>query len=203
MLIYIVQDLVHNTSFYCIKEFKMGRYLGCNFVIWVWVLMVDGGLRDMELLFKMNWDWIIGFYCGISMFESLMKRQTQQVYYSSVELKTARSPNFISCSLDWLQITTIKMDRGQLTFMGSTVCVMLTLNFSIQLLTQHLMCWKKPKEQKAIIIIILMAPLYAIDSFVGLLDILGSEAFFTFLDSVKECYEALVRILLLLLNFFA
>lgn len=94
------------------------------------------------------------------------------------------------------------MDRGQLTFMGSTVCVMLTLHFSIQLLTQHLMCWKKPKEQKAIIIIILMAPLYAIDSFVGLLDILGSEAFFTFLDSVKECYEALVRILLLLLNFF-
>lgn len=86
--------------------------------------------------------------------------------------------------------------------MGSTVCVMLTLNFSIQLLTQHLMCWKKPKEQKAIIIIILMAPLYAIDSFVGLLDILGSEAFFTFLDSVKECYEALVRILLLLLFFF-
>lgn len=136
------------------------------------------------------------------MFESLMKRQTQQVYYSFVELKTAKCPNFISCSLDWLQITTIKMDRGQLTFMGSTVCVMLTLHFSIQLLTQHLMCWKKPKEQKAIIIIILMAPLYAIDSFVGLLDILGSEAFFTFLDSVKECYEALVRILLLLLNFF-
>lgn len=37
-----------------------------------------------------------------------------------------------------------------------------------------------------------MAPLYAIDSFVGLLDIQGSKTFFTFLDSVKECYEALV-----------
>lgn len=35
-----------------------------------------------------------------------------------------------------------------------------------------------------------MAPLYAVDSFVGLLDIRGSKAFFMFLDSVKECYEA-------------
>lgn len=37
-----------------------------------------------------------------------------------------------------------------------------------------------------------MAPLYAIDSFVGLLDIQGSKAFFMLLDSIKECYEALV-----------
>jgi hypothetical protein len=84
------------------------------------------------------------------------------------------------------------MDRGQITFFGSTVCVMLSLHFSIQLLTLHLMSWKKPKEQKAIVIIILMAPLYAINSYVGLLDLLGSKAFFTFLESIKECYEALV-----------
>lgn len=38
-----------------------------------------------------------------------------------------------------------------------------------------------------------MAPLYAIDSYIGLLDIRGSTTFFTFLDSIKECYEALVR----------
>lgn len=37
-----------------------------------------------------------------------------------------------------------------------------------------------------------MAPLYALVSFVGLLDIRGSKEFFTFLESVKECYEALV-----------
>lgn len=37
-----------------------------------------------------------------------------------------------------------------------------------------------------------MAPLYAIVSFVGVVDILGSKTFFTFLESVKECYEALV-----------
>lgn len=89
------------------------------------------------------------------------------------------------------------MDVGQLMFWGSTICLLLTLHLSIQLLSQHLIYWKKPKEQKAILIIILMAPLYAVDSYVGLLDYQGSETFFTFLDSVKECYEALVRNILL------
>ncbi|XP_048323350.2 uncharacterized protein LOC107422141 [Ziziphus jujuba] len=83
-------------------------------------------------------------------------------------------------------------DRGQLTLLGCGLCVMLTMHFTVQLLSQHLFYWKNPKEQKAIIIIILMAPIYAMDSFVGLLDIQGSEAFFMFLDSIKECYEALV-----------
>ncbi|KAJ7014780.1 hypothetical protein NC653_004168 [Populus alba x Populus x berolinensis] len=69
---------------------------------------------------------------------------------------------------------------------------MLTTHFSGQLLAEHLLIWKKPKEQKAIIIIILMAPIYAIDSFVGLVDFQGSKAFFMLLESVKECYEALV-----------
>ncbi|XP_062015390.1 uncharacterized protein LOC133731957 [Rosa rugosa] len=81
---------------------------------------------------------------------------------------------------------------AQITLLGSTFCVMLTLHFSVQLLSEHLFCWKKPKEQKAILVIILMAPLYAIDSYVGLIDFQGSKAFFMFLDSVKECYEALV-----------
>lgn len=84
------------------------------------------------------------------------------------------------------------MSRGQLTLLGSSCCVMLTMHFTVQLLSQHLFYWKNPKEQKAILVIILMAPIYAIDSFVGLLDIEGSKAFFMFLDSIKECYEALV-----------
>lgn len=90
------------------------------------------------------------------------------------------------------QIDITTMDRGTLTLLGAACCVMLSMHFTVQLLSQHLFYWKNPKEQKAIIIIILMAPLYAIDSFVGLLDIQGSKAFFMILDSVKECYEALV-----------
>ncbi|KAI8525417.1 hypothetical protein RHMOL_Rhmol13G0229100 [Rhododendron molle] len=84
------------------------------------------------------------------------------------------------------------MDRGQITLLGSAVCVLLTMHFTIQLLSQHLFYWKNPKEQKAIVIIILMAPIYAVVSFVGLVDIQGSKPFFMFLGSIKECYEALV-----------
>ncbi|XP_077243273.1 uncharacterized protein LOC143883842 [Tasmannia lanceolata] len=85
-----------------------------------------------------------------------------------------------------------KMDRGTLTLLGSGCFVMLTMHFTLQLISQHFSSWKNPKEQKAIIIIVLMAPIYAINSFIGLLDIQGSKAFFMFLESVKECYEALV-----------
>lgn len=84
------------------------------------------------------------------------------------------------------------LNPAQITVMGSAFCVMLSMHFTSQLLSQHLFYWKNPKEQKAILIIILMAPLYATVSFVGLLDIRGSKEFFTFLESVKECYEALV-----------
>lgn len=90
------------------------------------------------------------------------------------------------------------MDRGQITLAGSGFCVMLSLHFTFQLLTQHTFYWKNPKEQKAILIIMMMAPVYAINSFVGLLDIRGGKPFFMFLDSVKECYEALVCVSLLI-----
>ncbi|XP_006360132.1 transmembrane protein 184C-like [Solanum tuberosum] len=86
----------------------------------------------------------------------------------------------------------LDLDRGQVTLIVSSICLMLTLHFSIQLVTEHFTSWKKPKEQKAIIIIVLMAPLYAIVSFIGLVDFMGSKPFFTFLESVKECYEAIV-----------
>ncbi|XP_012454702.1 uncharacterized protein LOC105776539 [Gossypium raimondii] len=84
------------------------------------------------------------------------------------------------------------LNRGQITRIGSGFCVLLTLHFTFQLLAQHLFHWKNPKEQKAIVIIIFMAPIYAVVSFVGLLDVRGSKEFFTLLESIKECYEALV-----------
>ncbi|KAE9591770.1 hypothetical protein Lal_00039019 [Lupinus albus] len=84
------------------------------------------------------------------------------------------------------------MNPAQLTLMGTAFCVLASMHFTTQLISQHLFYWKNPKEQKAILIIILMAPIYAAVSFVGLLDIKGSKEFFMFLESVKECYEALV-----------
>ncbi|XP_021858389.2 uncharacterized protein [Spinacia oleracea] len=85
-----------------------------------------------------------------------------------------------------------KMNRGEIILLGCGCCVLLTIHFTIQLLSQHLFYWKTPKEQKAIIVIILMAPIYAAVSFAGLMDFRGSKAFFMSLESIKECYEALV-----------
>ncbi|KAI3697950.1 hypothetical protein L6452_31056 [Arctium lappa] len=69
---------------------------------------------------------------------------------------------------------------------------MFALHFASQLVSQHLYYWKNPKEQRAIIIIALMAPVYAMNSFVGVLDIKGSKPIFMLLDLIKDCYEALV-----------
>ncbi|KAF9672868.1 hypothetical protein SADUNF_Sadunf11G0089000 [Salix dunnii] len=64
---------------------------------------------------------------------------------------------------------------GQLTILASTFRVMLTMHFSGKFLIEHPLSWKKRTEKKAIIIIILMAPIYAINSFVGLVHFQGSK----------------------------
>lgn len=99
-------------------------------------------------------------------------------------------------SADW-EVFCWKMDFGsmnreQITLVGSGFTAMMSIHYTVQLLSQHIFYWKNPKEQKAILIIIFMAPVYAINAFVGLLDYRGSKPFFMFLDSIKECYEALV-----------
>ena len=84
------------------------------------------------------------------------------------------------------------LSPSEITVMVSVFCVLLSMHFTMQLISQHLFYWKNPKEQRAILIIVLMAPVYAITSFLGLLDAKGSKPFFMFLDAVKDCYEALV-----------
>ncbi|KAD3337890.1 hypothetical protein R6Q59_027374 [Mikania micrantha] len=84
------------------------------------------------------------------------------------------------------------LNREELTLLGSGACTMLALHFSSQLASQHLYYWKNPKEQSAILMIILMVPVYAVYSFVGVLDLKGAKPFLMVLTLIKECYEALV-----------
>lgn len=101
----------------------------------------------------------------------------------------------LTCFIWCRMIDLSTLSPAEITLIGSLFSVLLTMHFTMQLLSQHLFYWKNPKEQRAILIIILMAPVYAINSFVGLLDAKGSKPVFMFLDSVKECYEALVGFL--------
>ncbi|KAL0797656.1 hypothetical protein Bca101_052830 [Brassica carinata] len=84
------------------------------------------------------------------------------------------------------------LSPAEITVMGSVFCVLLSMHFTMQLISQHLFYWKNPREQRAILIIVLMAPVYAVSSFLGLLDAKGSKPLFMFIDAVKDCYEALV-----------
>ncbi|XP_047334803.1 transmembrane protein 184B-like [Impatiens glandulifera] len=84
------------------------------------------------------------------------------------------------------------MHPAQMTYIATTCCLVITLLVSAKLVLTHILCWRKPKEQKAILVIILMAPLYAVVSYTGLLHFTWSSSYFTFLESIKECYEALV-----------
>lgn len=85
------------------------------------------------------------------------------------------------------------LDVRTLTLLGAGLCTMASMHFTSQLVGQHMFYWKNPAQQKLIIIIVCMAPIYAVTSFFGLAEIKGSEILFTFLESIKECYEALVR----------
>jgi len=84
------------------------------------------------------------------------------------------------------------MDVRTLTLLGAGLCTMASMHFTSQLIGQHLFYWKNPAQQKLIITIICMAPIYAVTSFFGLAEMRGGEILFTFLESIKECYEALV-----------
>jgi Mn2+/Fe2+ NRAMP family transporter len=89
-----------------------------------------------------------------------------------------------------------QMDGRTLTLLGSGLCTMASVHFTTQLVSQHLFYWKNPAQQRLIIVIVCMAPVYALTSFFGLAEIKGSEVLFTVLESIKECYEALVSILI-------
>jgi len=84
------------------------------------------------------------------------------------------------------------MDLATAAQLIAGICTVMSVILSVQLISLHLRHWHHPEEQKLIIYIILMVPLFAIDSFIGLLEIRAAEWIVMILDSVKECYEAFV-----------
>ena len=78
------------------------------------------------------------------------------------------------------------------TLIGAGLCTLTSLVTTARLLMAHLRNWSVPKEQLAIAIIVAMPPFYAAVALIGLIDARGSAAFFSLLEALKECYEALV-----------
>mmetsp|Transcript_9134 Transcript_9134/g.11262 ORF Transcript_9134/g.11262 Transcript_9134/m.11262 type:complete len:296 (+) Transcript_9134:94-981(+) len=74
----------------------------------------------------------------------------------------------------------------------SGLTTLLSMILTANLINQHRQNWSNPAQQTNIIKIILLAPIFAIDSFVGILELDKGEIVAHVLDMVKECYEAVV-----------
>jgi len=93
------------------------------------------------------------------------------------------------------------METAQIAQIIASLCTALSCLLSFHLIVQHLRNWTNPKQQRLTILIILMVPLFAVDSLIGLFEIEAAESVVMILDSVKECYEALVLMSFLELMF--
>lgn len=80
----------------------------------------------------------------------------------------------------------------ELLLHGSGIMMLASIVLSAILIMRHVNEWSKPYQQRNILIIICMTPLFAIDSFIGLLELEAGEIVAHVLDMVKECYEAVV-----------
>ncbi|XP_061348116.1 protein LAZ1 homolog 1 isoform X2 [Gastrolobium bilobum] len=72
------------------------------------------------------------------------------------------------------------------TVISSSIFVLVAVVLSICLILEHLASYNQPEEQKFLIGLILMVPVYAVESFLSLLD--SSAAFNC--EIIRDCYEA-------------
>ncbi|XP_020204637.1 protein LAZ1 homolog 1 isoform X1 [Cajanus cajan] len=73
-----------------------------------------------------------------------------------------------------------------LTVFSASIFVLVALVLSMYLVFEHLGAYNQPEEQKFLIGLILMVPVYALESFLSLLD--SGAAFNS--EVIRECYEA-------------
>jgi hypothetical protein len=66
--------------------------------------------------------------------------------------------------------------------------VLLTIPISIRLIVQHLTHWNLPHIQKYVVRIIWMVPIYSVESWLAL----RFKSMSTYIESIRECYEAYV-----------
>nr|XP_043607168.1 protein LAZ1 homolog 1 [Erigeron canadensis] len=72
------------------------------------------------------------------------------------------------------------------TIFSAGFCVLVALVLSMYLIFEHLSAYNQPEEQKFLIGLILMVPVYAVESFLSLYD---SDAAFNY-EIIRDCYEA-------------
>ncbi|KAI3685513.1 hypothetical protein L6452_34761 [Arctium lappa] len=72
------------------------------------------------------------------------------------------------------------------TIFSASICVLVALFLSTYLIFEHLAAYNQPEEQKFLIGIVMMVPVYALESFLSLLD---ADAAFNY-EIIRDWYEA-------------
>ncbi|GJT02809.1 protein LAZ1 homolog 1 [Tanacetum coccineum] len=94
-----------------------------------------------------------------------------------------------SRSLSMLSVNHLGADHTFLynwTIFSAGFCVLVALVLSTYLIFEHLAAYNQPEEQKFLIGLILMVPVYAVESFLSLYD---SDSAFNY-EIIRDCYEA-------------
>ena len=97
-------------------------------------------------------------------------------------------------------IFTILNENKETCFLASTsaklitgICAFLAFMISTNLIVKHLRYYSKPQEQKWILRLIFIVPIYAMTSWISLM-LFGENAnnAYVYLDTIRSCYEAFV-----------
>lgn len=99
--------------------------------------------------------------------------------------------NFVEASVRYADSWPLYFNNGQsilynFTITSASIFVIVALVLSMYLIFQHLAAYNQPEEQKFMIGLILMVPVYALESFLSLVD---SKAAFN-CEVIRDCYEA-------------
>lgn len=108
------------------------------------------------------------------------------VFYVFFFLSTVGESAAGSGKIWYLELATGTTSLYSWTIASSSIFVLTALVLSLCLIFEHLAAYNQPEEQKFLIGLILMVPVYAVESFLSLLD---SKAAFN-CEVIRDCYEA-------------
>ncbi|XP_019417931.1 PREDICTED: protein LAZ1 homolog 1-like [Lupinus angustifolius] len=103
------------------------------------------------------------------------------IFFSTLVESTSRSVNVWPINIGVESTGTISW-----TVFSSSIFVLVALVLSMYLIFEHLAAYNQPEEQKFLVGLILMVPVYALESFLSLLN--SSAAFNC--EVIRDCYEA-------------
>ncbi|CAI5499676.1 unnamed protein product [Closterium sp. Naga37s-1] len=97
-----------------------------------------------------------------------------------------------SCCREEIQAEEVArlLDPRRLTLLIAGMVTLVASNLCVNLIGRHTREWTKPREQRAVMVLVGLAPVVALDSYFGLAEMPGYEWQVALLHLLKDCYVA-------------